>query len=273
MNPSSPFPHLLALVLAFFTLASCDQKSQPANPATINPNPPNVPSPRHTLPMSSHDFDRIVEADPFLQKLDTRTTVKTKVYDLKNDSLWMVILHRPLSDYELDIAIRGYQKGNGFSLVLEAEVFRLAYSGDTLMDVDFDGDYDYVYHTYSTTGCCYRDQAYVHFNNNGKVLPTPYSILNPYFDAEHQTVQTMGYGYPPDVSLNKHIWQADTLFLIESVYVNTTFTEGDTTFRYTGDFTIVNERTGEEWTVDSIPSEYTYLSDHYSPEMWGVAPE
>ncbi len=278
MNLSSPFLALLGFITTTLWLTACIETTSSPTSSTFSdssftkapPTSTEVPPlpAKHTLPMSSSDFEKLVKVDPFLQQLDTSVTIRTKVYDLKNDSLWVVILQQQSPPIGLEIFIRGYQKTLGFFLALEASSTSPGFTGDTLIDVDFDGDYDYVYGYYSPVGCCYRDQAHIYFNQNGKILPTPYSILNPYFDAEHQTVQTMGYGFPPDVGLSKHIWQADTLFLIESVFINRTYIEADTAFHYDGNFLVVDERTGEERLVDSIPQEYTYLSDHYFLDEW-----
>lgn len=122
-----------------------------------------------------------------------------------------------------------------------------AYQYDTIIDINFDGQPDWCYESYSCTGCCPRTEITYRLNRGNFQFDAPKSILNAYFDQKRKAVYYMGYGHR--VMLQKAIWENDQLVDVEHVY-----TDEGTLF--------MNDYGGTEEILQEIPKEYTNIPQY-----------
>jgi len=185
-----------------------------------------------------------------------------KSYDLGRDSLWSIYGFEITGEEENRSHFLFYFSDEGY--VMEKEEYEVYdyYGSDTLIDVDFDGDLDYLVNTYSGMGCCPRNHHGIHLNVNGKIdLANHVGTLNADFNAVTEHIYTTDYGHPPYNAIYKNKWQGDSLFVVASIG-----------FRFITDslgndsiidpsYLYQNRITGQDSIMKEIPEEYHGIYD------------
>lgn len=100
---------------------------------------------------------------------------------------------------------------------LVSDTANIAYTGDTLNDINFDSFKDFVVSQYSGAGCCPRDLRIAYLYNHKTGGFEPEVLFNPEFDNKHKLIYEMDYGHPGFVSLSKSKWHGLSKVMVESI--------------------------------------------------------
>lgn len=160
------------------------------------------------------------------------------------------------TDVYLDLLLM--EKGRFRKLISDT----LLYGGyrDTLRDLNGDGYADLVLATYSSAGCCPREDetGFIYLPATGRFSVE--SFFNPeYFPAE-KLVYEMDYGHPGEVALLKYRWTGTQRELVETIAPTM---EGDHVFKirkpYT--FTRILYPKQTKQVITNVPPDFKRLGD------------
>ena len=128
--------------------------------------------------------------------------------------------------------------------------------GDSIFDVNQDGQFDLVSHLHSQAGCCRRrvHEWYFPTSRNGALGQTV-RCLNPQYDPANGAVRGVYYGHPGEVSLYEYQWRGYALELLEEIHPLEEFP-----FRFLRRRPDATAGYRTEWLTE-LPDEYRELPD------------
>jgi len=108
-------------------------------------------------------------------------------------------------------------KDNSFEEVCSKDIMQLAYIGDTIQDVNGDGQLDYLFHWYPPSGCCARDIFDVYLQETNGNFFDEFEFINLTFSPKEKVVRGRCYGR--EAPFYKYKWNGSELDTIEYIFV------------------------------------------------------
>lgn len=145
------------------------------------------------------------------------------------------------------------QEQDSFRLILSDTIHIPTFVKDSIGDVNGDKLNDYMYVTYSMSGCCVRDKwmVYLYDEKTGH-FHKPLDFMNADFFPEEKVIRGVMYGHPGEVPLYKRKWKDTLTELVEYIYFDRA---NPKQFIRTKDFTW--EPKGE--ILKAVPKEYHHI--------------
>ncbi|MFT7612328.1 MAG: hypothetical protein ACI9J3_001283 [Parvicellaceae bacterium] len=263
---------LIPLILILPVLIGCSQMSEPKLntrvttvmlkvDTIINVQLDTVPY-RVSRTLTATDIMSVEEINLRSISIGWTESYYGRSYMLGMDSLWSIYGYEIAGDEEKrSHFLLHFSKGQ---LIIEAEEYEVYdyYGSDTLIDVDFDGDLDYLVNTYSGMGCCPRNHHRIYLNTNGTLnLEEHTGTFNADFNAITEHVYTTDYGHPPYNAIYKNRWQGDSLFEVANIgFRFETDSIGNDSI-LDPEYLYRNRLTGKDSIMKEIPTEYQGIYD------------
>jgi len=153
------------------------------------------------------------------------------------------------SEIHIDIFVL---RGTKFKPLLTTGLDMMGYLGDTVRDVNGDFYKDYLFHWYSSAGCCRRDVYAVYlYDGSRNTFSKKYTFMNPTFSSKEKIIRGVEYGHPGEVPLYKYKWNGTKVDTIEFIYPDTA--KGKFYLSKIEDFDLAKQK-GK--VLNSLPQEY-----------------
>jgi hypothetical protein len=140
-------------------------------------------------------------------------------------------------------------KDNSFKLIFKETSSRQEYIGDTIEDLNGDGDKDFIYQTYGTNGCCPRENDYIGLYKSDSGTFKEFELFDPVYIPKARIAYTMTYGHPEEIAIYKCKWNRYELDTIGDLSADR---------EHKNVFIIDDYKTGKIKKVKGIPQEYLY---------------
>lgn len=166
-----------------------------------------------------------------------------------------LIIHRfSPGSAQIDIYSR---TDKGLEKILSHDQWALEYTGDTIVDINGDGNKDFVVNWYGSTGCCLKAHAEVYLiRPELDSFSKAAHFINPTFSANEKVIRGVCYGHPGETELYKYKWSGERIDTLEYVAY-----ELDEKGKRTGKVIISNQYPFHDKyriirTVNNVPTEY-----------------
>lgn len=205
------------------------------------------------------DYDRWIDT------ADTHSPECTARYRFGHifspDRKHLLVLRYNGSSFNTDVYVDLFLQEKGkFRKMIRDTLLYGGYS-DTLRDLNGDGYKDLVLSTYSSAGCCPREDetGYIYLPRSGDFNVD--GFFNPDYFPEEKLVYEMDYGHPGEVTYSKYHWLGTRRELVETIAPTM---EGNNVFRirkpYTFTRTIYPSQT--KYIIREVPPDFKRLGNY-----------
>lgn len=198
------------------------------------------------------DFEVTTKAD---SPYETKSVVKVRKFF--DDTDYYAIIYTDIMGLN---AIDVYQLKESNIVHKVTSEWGLAFSSDTIFDVNGDGTKDFLVNYYPLSGCCRRNCYAIYLSpaTTNKLITEAIDLVNPTFSPEEKMVRGVEYGHPGEVGLYKYRWKGEKLDTVEYIYPDKT-TKGKTFIKTTKEAYLPDRSEG--LPIKALPKEYEMVEE------------